>query len=136
MIRTFKGTLLETAEKHIAFAANTEGSNCFGFAGIIARDYWPELTNIGKRELGTVISKEINGKVFHALVCYSLKDGWPADQIEVIKTCFDNISLNENEPIACAPIGDKQEEILSGAKQSMIIIGMGKSDKNIRMYLP
>lgn len=39
--------ILNSGETRIAFAVNTEGFNDAGFAGVVARNYWPELANTG-----------------------------------------------------------------------------------------
>ena len=59
-------------ERCVAFAVNVEGLNTEGFARKIARKYWPELVNIGKCKIGTVLTKEMKGITFYGLVCYSI----------------------------------------------------------------
>ena len=123
--------ILEGGERHIAFAVNTEGANDAGFAGMISRKYWPELANIGVCELGTVLTKEVEGVHFYALVCHSLKNGWK-DQKEVIRRCFD--AIETDEPIASISIGTGLIGILSGADFSQIKEGMESSSKEIILY--
>lgn len=123
--------ILKGGETHIAFAVNTEGCNDSGFAGLISRKYWPELSNIGKCKLGTVLTKSTNGITFYALVCHSLENGWH-NQTETIKKCFDSIECNE--PIASISIGTGMIGILSGANFNLIKKGMELSKNKIILY--
>lgn len=115
----------------IAFAANIEGYNDAGFAGSVAANYWPELADAGKCELGTVMKKEVKGITFYALVCHSLRDGWKM-QTETIKKCFDKI--DGDEPVASIAIGTGMIGILSGADFSQIKAGMEASKTKIILY--
>lgn len=49
IIETKNGDILAGNEKRIAFAINTEGINDGGFARVVTKKYWPELTYIPKR---------------------------------------------------------------------------------------
>ena len=132
VINNKKGkNILNGGEHHIAFAVNTEGVNTKGFAGEIARRYWPELANTGECKLGTVISKTVDGITFYGLVCYSIEKGWRA-QTETICKCFD--SIKTDEPIASVSIGKGLMEIRGGAKYSDLLIGMEKSYQEIILY--
>ena len=101
VVKTVQEDIFNTDCKHIAFAINTEGYNDAGFAGKVSREYWDELSDCGKHDLCTVISKKVGDKTFHALVCHSLENGWGNDQAEVIRCCFDNIPAKgeESEPV-------------------------------------
>ncbi len=114
IIKSIPENIFDTDAKHIAFAINTEGYNDAGFAGQVSSKYWKELANCGNHELGTVLSKTVGDKTFHALVCHSLHDGWGENQSEIIKECFDNIPSN-GEPIATIAIGTGLIGMLSGA---------------------
>lgn len=118
-------------ESRIAFAVNTEGWNVTGFAEKISKKYWPELANMEKCELGTVLTKTIDNKTFYALVCYSLEKGWD-DQTEIIKKCFDSIETNES--IASAYIGKDFLCKLSGSNLRQIKEGIELSEKKIIFY--
>ena len=61
--------ILKSGAKHICFAVNTEGINDSGFAGLISRNYWPDLAYIGACKLGTSLTHEKDGVTYHALVC-------------------------------------------------------------------
>lgn len=90
IIKTKSGDILKGNEKRIAFAVNTEGINDAGFAGMISRNFWPELADIGETRLGTVLTKKVNGIEFFDFCCHSLENGWKNQQ-EVIKKCNDKI---------------------------------------------
>lgn len=130
--------IFQTEANHIAFAVNTEGINDSGFAGLVSRQGWPELAYIGKENkqefpLGTVLSKKIGDKTYHALVCHSLVQDWGDNQADVIKQCFDNIE-SHNEPIATIAIGTGLVGMLSGADFRQIVVGMHESEKEIVLY--
>ena len=123
--------ILEGGEHHIAFAVNTEGYNDSGFAGVISRNYWSELANAGECELGTVLTKEVDGVHFYALVCHSLHDGWQ-NQEAVIMKCFN--AIKTDEPIASISIGTGFIGMVQGANFAKIKAGMEKSNKKIILY--
>lgn len=143
--RTFRGDIFETKAKHIAFALNTEGSIDCGFAWSLSKKYWPELEFCGKNELGTVLSKKIGDKTFHALICHSCENGWNEDQTEIIKECFDKIPT-DGEPIATVVIGTGAASLSNIALKSMganlpnvadykqIICGMHDSEQEVFYY--
>ena len=133
IVKTIQDNILRSNEKHIAFAINTEGYNNDGFAGQVAIKYWPELAKCGEHEIGTVISKTVGNKNFHALVCHSSKNGWGNEQSEVIKACFDKIPAN-GEPISTIAIGTGYNDIISGADFKQIVYGMETATNNIILY--
>lgn len=133
VVKVVQDDILNTNAKHIAFAINTEGYNDTGFAGEIAKKYWNKLTNCGKHELGTVLSKKIGDITFHALVCHSLYKNFPDNQMEVIKKCFDSIPSN-GEEIATIAIGTRFSERINGADFKKIVCGMHASINPIRLY--
>lgn len=133
VIKSVSENIFDTDAKHIAFAINTEGYNDAGFAGQVSSKYWEELANCGNHELGTVLSKIVGDKTFHALVCHSLRDGWGENQSEIIKECFDNIPSN-GEPIATIAIGTGLIGMLSGANFRQIVCGMHDSKQEIMLY--
>lgn len=131
IIKTTSGDILKGNETRIAFAVNTEGVNDSGFAGMIARKFWPELAYIGETQLGTVLTKEVDGVEFFALCCHSLKNGWDK-QKEVITKCFD--AIPGDEPVASIAIGTGLVGVLSGANFELIKAGMEASKKEIILY--
>ncbi len=143
--RTVCGDIFETEAKHIAFALNMEGSIDCGFAWELSKRYWPELEFCGKNELGTVLSKKIGDKTFHALICHSCENGWNENQIEIIKECFDKIP-SEGEAIATVAIGTGPASLSNIALKSLgaklpnvadykqIICGMHESYQEVFYY--
>ena len=133
IVKTIQDDIFNSEAKHIAFAVNTEGYNDSGFAGQISRKYWSELADCGEHEIGTVLSKNVGDKTFHAIVCHSLNDGWGENQTEVIKECFDKIPSN-GEVIATIAIGTGFVGALSGADFRQIVCGMHDSQQQIMLY--
>ncbi len=133
VVKTIQDNIFNSSAKHIAFAINAEGFNDSGFAGQVAATYWHELANCGKNEIGTVLSKTVGDKTFHALVCHSLHNGWGDNQAEVIKECFDKIPAN-GEPIATIAIGSGFIGKIAGASIRQIVCGMHESQQQIILY--
>ncbi len=133
VVKTVQDNIFNSEAKHIAFAINTEGYNDSGFAGQVSRKYWNELANCGEHEIGTVLSKTIGDKTFHALVCHSLHGDWGENQAEIIKECFDKIPA-DGEPIATIAIGTGLIGMLSGANFRQIVCGMHDSTQQIMLY--
>lgn len=133
VVKTVQDDIFNSDAKHIAFAVNTEGYNDFGFSGQISDKYWNELADCGEHEIGTVLSKTIGDKTFHALVCHSLYNGWGENQAEVIKECFDKIPANGG-PIATIAIGTGYVGEKSGADFGQIVCGMQDSEQKISLY--
>ena len=131
IIKTKSGDILKGNETRIAFAVNTEGVNDSGFAGMISQRFWPELACIGETQLGTVLTKKVDGVEFFALCCHSLKNGWN-NQKEVITKCFD--AIPGDKPVASIAIGTGLVGILSGANFALIKAGMEASKKEIILY--
>lgn len=131
--------IFNTDAKHIAFAVNVEGINDSGFAGSVVAKGWKELAYVGHNlngkqlGLGTVVSKKIGDKTFHALVYHSSIQGWGDNQADVIKQCFDTIDAN-GEEIATIAIGTGLVGMMSGANFGQIIIGMHESKQQIALY--
>lgn len=133
VVKTVQDDIFNSEAKHIAFAVNTEGYNDAGFAGKVSSKYWPELAICGEHEIGTVLSKTVGDKIFHALVCHSLHNGWGENQAQVIKECFDNIPVND-EPIATVAIGTGFIGMMSGANFRQIVCGMHDSKQQIMLH--
>lgn len=131
--RTIQEDIFKSDVKHIAFAVNVEGFNDSGFAGQVSSQYWNELANCGQHEIGTILSKNIGDKTFHALVCHSLHDGWGENQAEIIKECFDRIPSN-GETIATIAIGTGLIGMMSGADFRQIVYGMHESQQRIVLH--
>ena len=133
VVKTVQDNIFNSEAKHIAFAVNAEGYNDSGFAGQVSRKYWNELANCGEHEIGTVLSKTIGDKTFHALVCHSLHGDWGENQAEIIKECFDKIPA-DGDPIATIAIGTGLIGKLSGANFRQIVCGMHDSTQQIMLY--
>ncbi len=133
VIKTVQKDIFDTEAKHIAFAVNKEGFNDSGFAGQVSSKYWKELACCGEHEIGTVLSKTIGDKTYHALVCHSLSEDWGDNQEETIRECFDKIPAN-GEPIATIAIGTGLVGMLSGANFRKIVCGMHDSHQQILLY--
>lgn len=133
VVKTVQDNIFNSEAKHIAFAVNAEGYNDSGFAGQVSRKYWNELANCGEHEIGTVLSKTIGDKTFHALVCHSLHGDWGENQAEIIKECFDKIPA-DGDPIASIAIGTGLIGKLSGANFRQIVCGMHDSIQQIMLY--
>ncbi len=133
VVKTVQDNIFNSEAKHIAFAVNAEGYNDSGFAGQVSRKYWNELANCGEHEIGTVLSKTIGDKTFHALVCHSLHGDWGENQAEIIKECFDKIPA-DGDPIASIAIGTGLIGKLSGANFRQIVCGMHDSTQQIMLY--
>ena len=133
VVKTVQDDIFNSEAKHIAFAINSEGYNDAGFAGKVSSEYWPELAICGEHEIGTVLSKTVGDKTFHALVCHSLHNGWGDNQAEVIKECFDNIPAND-EHIATIAIGTGFVGMMSGANFRQIVCGMHDSKQQIILH--
>ena len=130
-----KGDIFGTPYKHIAFAVNTEGFNDSGFAGVISRRYWSKLANNGGNELGEILTKEVGGKVFHALVCHSLgKDGWKQTP-EIVEKCLDLLNLSpDGETLAIVLMGAGMIGQMQGADVLSILGAMARSNKQVEVY--
>lgn len=133
IVKSAQGDIFDSKAEHIAFAINTEGINDSGFAGVVARNYWPELQYCGHNELGTVLSKTVENKTYHALVCHSLQNGWGDNQAEIICKCFNKIPAY-GERIASVAIGNSFVGIMSGANFRQIICGMHDANQELELY--
>ena len=133
--RCIHDDVFNTQAKHIAFAINKEGYNDCGFAGQVASKYWPEIACCGEHEIGTVLSKTVGDKTFHAMVCHSLNDGWGEDeeQRRIMKECFDKIP-SKGQTIATIAIGTGFVGMLSGANFQQLTYGMMDSEKRIFLH--
>lgn len=135
IVDTVKGDILESPHKHIAFAINTEGINDSGFAGLVARRFWPELAYIGASKLGTVLTKTIlSGPTFHALVCHSLAAGGWDGTPEHVTRCLDTLSVPEGETVAIVGIGTGPVGRLGGADADAIREGIARSETQCAVY--
>lgn len=135
VIETIQGDILESPHKHIVFAVNTQGFNDAGFAGLVACRYWPELANTGPQEIGTVLSKEADGRVFHAVVCHSLsgEPGWSKTP-ETVRRCLDELDVPEDEVVGAVLMGAGMIGMMSGANPHTIHNAMNASQRQLKVY--
>lgn len=132
------GDILTGPERHVAFAVNCEGINGRGLADSIARDFWPELTVTGPVNMGEILSKDMGDtarKVFHALVVYSLEEGW-ANVPHHIEACFNALAVPTDEEVASVVMGAGMAGEHTGADPAENLIAMARSNKRIIVYHP
>lgn len=127
------GDVIQGPERHVAFAVNTEGHNDAGLAGNIAFNHWSELAATGPIRMGEILSKDTGGKVFHALVVHSLKEGW-SDAPQYIEACFNELHIPTDEEIASVAMGGGLIGQMSGADVAANLAAMERSDKSIVIY--
>src|SRR5689334_16049107 len=122
------GDVIQGAEKHVAFAVNTEGHNDAGLAGNIAFNHWPELVSTGPIRMGEILSKDTGSKIFHALVVHSLRQGW-AEAPQHIEACFNELHIPTDEEIATVAMGAGLIGQMSGADVAANLAAMERSNK-------
>lgn len=83
IIKTINGDLLQAQESHIIFPLNVEGQHTKGFVRRVVELGFYTIFNSGLHPdtlddlcFGDVVSKEIKGKTYHGIVCYSLEKGF------------------------------------------------------------
>ncbi len=124
-----------TPFKHIVVAVNAEGQNYTGFAGKVARQYWPELHETGGK-LGTVLQKQVADKTFYAFVCYDLFDyEWLLSPLK-FEECLDQLEVPEDERIATILIGGNTVGRLGGPVAMEILGAMARSKNKFVVYMP
>lgn len=135
ILETIRGDIFESPHKHIIFAVNTEGFNDAGFAGLVAYRYWPELANTGPQIIGTVLSKESDERVFHAVVCHSLsgEPGWNQAP-ETVRRCLDELDVPEEEVVGAVLVGAGLIGMMSGANPHAIHDAMNNSNRQLKVY--
>lgn len=134
-----QGNIFETPADHIAFAVNfptADGSfqNSGGFAGEVARMYWPELVDY-KFERGKPVSRfcAVLGKTLHALPVHSNEEGGWENAPLLITDCFNQLCVPSNEVIASVLIGGGKSGEKFGANPRNVE-AMALSYKTIVVY--
>ena len=127
------GNVTQGQERHVAFAVNTEGYNDAGLAGNIAFNYWHELASTGRIRMGEILSKDTGKKIFHALVVFSLEEGW-AEAPAHIEACFNELKVATDDEIASVAMGAGMIGMLSGANPAENLAAMERSNKSIVIY--
>ncbi len=136
ILKQVKGDVFKSEYKHIAFAANSEGINDAGFAGLVARRFWPDLAIIGPQALGTVLARtDAKAKrSFHALVVHSLgADGW-AKTPQYIEECFGRIGIAPDETIATVLMGGGPVGQMMGADVEANLAAMQRVPNKLVVY--
>ena len=132
VVRTSQDSILKSETKQVVFAVSKEGINLLGFPKYIADNYWPGLARTEELPYGSVISYESDGIIFHGIVCYSIRDGFPDNQKEIIKLCFDNIPSGD-KVVSSLPIGTQCFERHFGADFKEILEGIHSSDQPVEL---
>lgn len=133
-----RGDILKTHADHIAFAVNYPNNlgqfdNTTGFAGQVAKKFWPELVNI-RFKPGVPVSHTVKGKTYHALPVHSNEDGGWDLAPGLIHGGLNALPVPSEEVITCVLIGAGD----AGRKWNVNIKnieGMSKSYKTIVLYV-
>lgn len=130
IVKKVYGDVFTTEDSCIVFALNTEGYNDSGFAGQVAKRFFPEIANTGGNRLGDVLSKTVGDKTFYGIVCHSLHDGWNgADKI--ILRALNEMKHQEASVIA---IGTGFVGMVSGAPAKEIYRSFEECNKKLTLY--
>lgn len=119
--------------RHIVFAVNTEGFNDAGFAGLVARRFWPDLAITGEQKLGTVLTHKGANKIFHAVVCHSLKKGWDGAP-KAIEDALNQIDVKDGDTIGVVMMGAGPIGLMQGADVQANLGAMEKSVRKVVVY--
>ncbi len=134
-----QGDIFDTPADHIAFAVhypndsgnyNNAGS---GFAALVAKHGWPELSRI-KFEAGVPQTKKIKGKFFHALPVHcNQENGWD-NAPRLIEHCLNKLPVDSTEVISTVLIGGGNAGLKYGATVKNIE-GIIRSYKTVVLYV-
>lgn len=125
------GDILKTEASHIAFAINKEGIADSSLAREVVKRGWPELED-GVYNIGTTLSKKIDEKTYHAMVCYSLRlttEG--IEQSDVISSCLEQINTDD---VIAVEIGTELAQKEHGTDINKIQSSMENSNKVLVLY--
>jgi len=132
--KTVRGDIFQSAHRHIVFAVNAEGANDAGFAGLVSSRYWPELASIGSCELGSVLTKSVDDRTFHACVVHDFgQTGWSRAP-ELVEQCLNKLDVPDAEEIGIVAMGVGMIGMMSGANPQAIMEGMNRSNKKVVVY--
>lgn len=120
IIAEVRGDIFSENIKHVVFSVNTQGINDSGFAGLVSRRFWPELTYVGPVALGTVLRREVGNYVFHALAAHSLDRGGWSSTPGLVRDLLDRLGIPEGEPTGVVLIGGGLVGRLMGADVAAI----------------
>lgn len=134
IIDMVRGDIFKSPHKHVAFAVNVEGYNDAGFAGQVSSRYWRDLANTGKKQLGDILTRKMDDKTFHAIVCHALtKEGWHYTAVTVEK-CLDRIEAPMDEVIGVVLMGGGMIGQMSGADVFAILGSMARVKRMVVVY--
>src|SRR3989337_332084 len=134
IVNVIRGDVLNSKFKKIAFGVNTEGYNDAGFAGLIAKKFWPEIIVTGKIKLGEVMAKKAYSRTFYALVCHSLSKNGFEQTPQAITQCLDKIKLPKTDEIAIVLVGNGVLGRMANADIFSILGGIAQSEKKAVVY--
>ena len=126
--------IFKTSCEHIVFALNSRGDNKSGFAALVSRDFWPELVDTGPKKLGEILSRKVEGKTFHAIVCYNKSIGGWEETPKIVEKCLNSLDVPVNEAIAIVLMGSGIMEQVERADKSAILDAMARSKKHLVVY--
>lgn len=132
------GDVLKTSCNHIAFAVRTKGYNNGGFEGQVSSRFWSDLTYFpDEKALGSVLSKKVEEKTFHALICYEFKSGqkggWDMTP-QVVTQCLDSLDIPPDETVAVVLMGAGLVGQTMGTDVLAILGGLARSKKKVVIY--
>ncbi len=132
MIKKVKfGSIFNCEEKHVVFAINKEGISDSVYTRKLVDMGFSELEKGDSNKLGSVISKDIDDKTYHAIACYSLRFGWKKAK-EYFHDGLDN--LNTDEDVAIVEIGNEPTQKALGADYIEMKKEMQNSSKKLVLY--
>ena len=132
MIKNVKfGSIFNCKEKHVIFAINKEGISDSTYTKKLVNMGFNELEASDSNKLGSVISKNIGDKTYHAISCYSLRFGWENAK-EYLHKGLDNLNINED--VAIVEIGNEPTQKALGADYIEMKKEMQNSSKKLVLY--
>lgn len=129
------GSVLKSRYKYIAFPVRTNGL-LDSFAQKIRELGFKELSQLTDQDLGNVITKEINGRIFHALpVISSHKEGWGSTSL-ILERCLNSDDIHPKKPVALMLRSIIDDEAKAcGAKTNLIIEVIKETKRNIVLFM-
>lgn len=133
-----RGDVFAAEERAIVFAVNTEGHNDAGFAGLVSSRYWPELASTGPKELGTMLTRDVEYPsgaplTLAAVVCHSLGDaGWAEAPVH-IEAALNQLGLVEF-PAAVVLMGAGMIGQMQGADVFANLGAIARAERACRVY--
>lgn len=124
--------ILYAPERHIAFPISAEG-HIVDVASQVRKGCWPELAQVGQKNLGCALHHKVGEKMLHALVCHTFEPkGWERTA-EYLEIGLDLFLVSANEPVAISMVG---YGIAPQRHIDEILSVMAASSKRLNVYLP